>query len=258
MAAWDAAQYLKFEDERTRPAVDLLARIAIEAPRRCIDLGCGPGNSTALLAARFPNAELQGLDSSPDMLVQARPRLPDVHFSAGDIATWYAADPFDVIFANAALQWLPDHETLLPHLADQLASGGWLAVQMPDNLDEPSHAAMRETAADGPWKKRLAAAAGARTRIGSFDEHYAWLSDRCDIIDQWRTSYVHVLDGAPAIAEWVKGTGLRPFLEPLDTEARRNFLARYTSRIAELYPAQVDGKVLLRFPRRFIVVRRRG
>ena len=153
---WDAAQYLRFEDERTRPSIDLLARVPLSAPKRCIDLGCGPGNSTELVAARYPDAVTEGLDSSPDMLEKARKRLPGLSFILGDVNTWSDAAGCDVIFANAVLQWLPDHAALFPRLAGSLTPGGCLAVQMPNNLNEPSHVAMREVAAEGPWAEKLA------------------------------------------------------------------------------------------------------
>ena len=148
--SWSAKQYVAFEDERTRPARDLLAAVPSVDARSAIDIGCGPGNSTELLVERFANATVRGVDSSPDMIEAARKRLPQVQFDTVDIGTWDENGPFDVIFANAVLQWLPDHATLLPALVNKLASGGSLAIQMPDNLNEPSHRLMREVAAGGP------------------------------------------------------------------------------------------------------------
>lgn len=256
MADWSADQYLKFEDERTRPSVDLLHRVRVEAPRRVIDLGCGPGNSTELLARRFADARVEAVDSSPDMIEKAKKRLPDATFGLADIATWRPAQPYDVIFANAVMQWLPDHAALFPRLVSALTPGGALAIQMPNNLDEPSHRAMAETAGDGPWRDALAGAAAARTRIESFDGYYGILRAAGCEVDIWQTTYIHPLQGAAAIVEWFKSTGLRPYLDPLPADLRTGFLAAYQARIATEYPAQQDGVVLLRFPRLFIVATR--
>ncbi|HLJ71516.1 MAG TPA: trans-aconitate 2-methyltransferase [Roseiarcus sp.] len=252
MSDWDSRQYLQFEAERTRPAADLLAQVKGSA-RRVVDLGCGPGNSTEILAARFPDAEALGLDNSDDMLAKARARLPKIKFDKADISTWRPASAPDVIFANAVMQWTPRHIELMARLLDCLAPSGRLAVQMPDNLAEPTHALMRETAALAPFAVKLAHAAASRERIGTFEEYYAALSPRAARLDMWRTTYAHILEGAPAIVEWVKGTGLRPFLDPLTPEEKRDFLARYGAAIAEAYPSLPDGRALLRFPRLFIV-----
>lgn len=258
MADWDAAQYLTFETERTRPSMDLLRRVPLDAPSRCLDLGCGPGNSTELIAARYPAARVRGLDSSPDMLAKARTRLPDLPFEEADIATWRTDERFDLIFANAVLQWLPGHAALLRRLASLLNDGGCLAVQMPNNLDEPSHRLMEEIAREGPWAGTLAAASGARERIGSYEEYYAWLRQAGCTVDLWQTTYVHPLAGAAAIVEWFKSTGLRPYLDPLSAQDRAEYLRRYEAAVAKAYPAQADGMVLLRFPRLFFVARRAG
>lgn len=256
MSEWNAGQYLKFEDERTRPAIDLLARVPLSDPKRCIDLGCGPGNSTELLVKRYPNATITGLNSSAAMLEKARERLPDVAFEIGDIANWSPSETFDLIFANAALQWVPGHASLLPRLVAALNPGGYLAVQVPNNLHEPSHVLMREVAARGPWASRLAGAMTAREQIGSFGEYYTYLRQAGCSVDLWRTTYVHCLEDAGAIVEWVKATGLRPFLDPLDEAEQKDFLALYQAEIAKAYQPQFDGKVLLPFPRLFMVARR--
>ena len=250
---WSARQYLKFEDERTRPPRDLLAQMPLEAPRRVIDLGCGPGNSTELLIARYPKAEVIGLDSSPDMLRQARARLPDCAFVEGDLSTWSPPQGTDVLFANAVFQWVPDHPAVLRRLLEALPAGGALAVQMPDNMDEPSHILMREVAHQEPFRKQLAEAAQLRDVLPKPGTYYDALRPLCSRLEIWHTVYNHVLDNAEAIVEWVKGTGLRPFVDPLDPPQRKTFLAEYTARVAASYLPQADGKVLLRFPRIFIV-----
>ncbi|MBM7853271.1 trans-aconitate 2-methyltransferase [Methylopila capsulata] len=253
---WCAATYLRFEDERTRPSADLLARVPLTTAGLVVDLGCGPGNSTELLARRFAQAEAVGVDTSPDMLAAARKRLPGARFVEADVATWVPERPADVIFANAVLQWLSHHDTLLPRLMGLLAPGGALAIQMPDNLDEPSHRAMREVALDPRWRERLARAAAARTALPSLEAYYDMLRPHAAQVDVWRTTYAHPLDGAEAIADWLKATGLRPFLDPLDASEREAFVAAYVERARRLYPALSDGKVLLRFPRLFIVATR--
>jgi trans-aconitate 2-methyltransferase len=252
MSDWDALQYLQFEAERTRPAADLLSQV-VGSARSVVDLGCGPGNSTELLAARFPDANVLGIDNSDDMLIKARMRLPKIQFENSDVATWRPISSPDIIFANAVMQWIPRHIEVMAGLVDALAPGGRLAVQMPDNLDEATHALMRETAGFAPFLTKLASAAASREPIGAFEDYYAALAPRCSRVDLWRTTYVHVLAGPAAIVEWVKGTGLRPFLTPLSADEKALFLARYGEAIAKAYPLLPDGRVLLRFPRLFIV-----
>jgi trans-aconitate 2-methyltransferase len=251
---WSAAQYLKFEDERTRPSRDLLAQIPLDGPSRVVDIGCGPGNSTELLARRWPQAEILGVDTSPDMLEKARARLPGHRFEQADAATWVPSEPVDVIFANAVFQWLPEHPTVLQRLMEHLVPGGVLAVQMPDNFGEASHRSMRETAAAMPFKAKLEGA--ARPTLPPVGFYYDLLIGGASRLDIWHTAYNHPLVGAEAIVEWVKSTGLKPFLDPLEPGEREKFLADYLARIRETYPPQKDGKVLLRFPRLFIVAMR--
>ncbi|PTT29427.1 trans-aconitate 2-methyltransferase [Pseudomonas sp. HMWF021] len=255
--SWSARQYVAFEDERTRPARDLLAAIPTAQARAVIDIGCGPGNSTELLVQRFEQARVSGIDSSPDMIDAARKRLPQLQFDVADIDTWADQGPFDVIFANAVLQWVPDHATLLPALVGKLSSGGSLAIQMPDNLDEPSHRLMREIAANGPWAAKLQGAAGQRTDMASADQYFSMLRPHCSRVDVWRTTYHHQLaGGASGVVEWFKGSGLIPFLTPLTEDERAQYLQQYLAAVAEAYPALPDGSVLLPFPRLFIVATR--
>jgi trans-aconitate 2-methyltransferase len=262
LMSWSARQYTLFEAERTRPVRDLLTALPAMPDRdlELIDLGCGPGNSTAELAARFPGAALRGMDSSPDMLEAARQRLPGIRFDLGDIADW--ADPargggesFDVILANAVLQWLPRHDLLLPAMAARLKTGGALAVQMPDNLDEPAHRLMREIAAEDAWSAKLGAVAARPPMAGAL-RYYDWLTAAGCSVDVWRTVYHHPLaGGTSAVVEWFKGSGLRPYIAALDEDQREAFLARYERELARLHPPAADGSVLLPFPRLFILAR---
>jgi trans-aconitate 2-methyltransferase len=255
---WQPALYARFADERLMPVEALLARVPLEDPRRIVDLGCGAGASTAPLLARWPNADVVGVDTSEAMLAAAREKVPGVRFVAADAATFDPGGLVDLLFANALLQWIPDHAGLLPRLMARLAPGGVLAVQIPDNLDEPSHALMRAVAATQPFAAKLAGAAGERTAIPDTTALYDVLAPLSSRVEIWRTTYTHVLDGAPAIAEMLRSTGLKPFLDPLDPAEREAFLADYRARLAEAYPRQADGKVLLRFPRLFYVAVKRG
>jgi trans-aconitate 2-methyltransferase len=251
--SWSASQYSKFETERNRPIYDLLARVPTVKVQAAVDLGCGPGNSTELLRDRFPDAIISGIDSSPDMINAARQRLPDCQFAVADIATWTENSSFGVIFANAALQWLPGHASLFPRLVRQLSPGGSLAVQMPDNANEPAHRLMREIADKGAWAEKLAPAKSRMERHGA-DWYYQLLRDMVSDLDIWRTTYYHPLSGgAAAVVEWFKGTGLRPYLELLSEEEQVTFLEQYQREIALAYPPLFDGTVLLPFPRLFIV-----
>lgn len=256
MSDWNPELYRRFEDERTRPARDLLAQVGLAQPRHVVDLGCGPGNSTQLLVERFPAAHVLGLDNSQAMLEHARERLPGTRFLLEDIDRWQPEAPVDLVYANASLQWLPDHETLLPHLFDSLAPGGVLAAQMPDNLDEPSHRLMREVAAQGPWADSLRHAGVKRARSLPLEAYHDLLTPRAARVDLWRTAYQHPMDDAATIVDWLRATGLRPFLEPLPDDQQAGFLDEYTLRIDEAYSRRADGRRLLAFPRLFIVARR--
>lgn len=252
---WSATQYSTFENERTRPVRDLVAALPDRQVATAIDLGCGPGNSTQVLRERFPDARITGLDSSDDMLDAARQRLPMVSFEQGDIATWAASDGVDVILANASLQWLPEHDVLYPHLAMQLKADGLLAIQTPDNLDEPAHRAAREIASEGPWAGKIGAVKHPPRHSASF--YYDVLSPHCQQVDVWRTTYYHPLTGgAQAVVEWFKGSALRPYLAALDGDEQAAFLQRYLQAMEQAYPPAADGRVLLPFPRLFIVASR--
>ena len=256
MTDWNARQYLRFEDERTRPSRDLLAQVPLGRARLVIDVGCGPGNSTELLVERYPDAEVVGLDSSPEMLRQARERLPKCTFAQADLATWTPPAPADLLFGNAVFQWVPDHPSVLRRLVETLPQGGVLAVQMPDNTREPALALMQEVAGSGPWAGNAALEEASRGDLPTPESYYELLKPLCARLDIWHTIYNHVMDGPQGVVEWFKGSALRPFLSALDAGMRDDFLGAYLAEVTKHYGRRFDGRVLLRFPRLFIVATR--
>lgn len=260
---WNPGQYLRFAHERTQPARDLAARVTLAAARpRIVDLGCGPGNSTAVLRERWPDArELLGLDYSETMLAAARADHPAGDWQPGDAATW--TDPtgegYDLVFSNAVFQWVPGHAALFPRLLQQARPGGGiLAVQMPARAYPPFHQVILETADSEPgWRERTRAARGA-VRVASPQEYYDWLAPFADRVEIWETRYHHVLDNADAVVDWLRSTGLRPFLDALETDAdRARFEDRLRAGAATVYPPQADGRVCFPFGRLFLVAHRR-
>jgi trans-aconitate 2-methyltransferase len=261
MLDWNPALYRRYEDERTRPAQELLARVPLAEAARVVDLGCGPGNSTELLVHRFPKAQVTGTDNSEAMLASARERLPQARFELSDIATWAprsTEEAPDLIYANASLQWVPDHEKLIPRLFDALAPGGVLAVQMPDNRQEPTHRLMRAVAAEAPWAEPIGDADRLRTRLLDLAGYYDLLAPRAAHVDVWHTIYQHRMADAASIVEWVRGTGLKPFVDRLEPALQASYLAEYEHRVNEAYPPRADGKRLLAFPRMFFVAQKGG
>lgn len=253
MSDWQPAQYLKFSDERTRAARDLLAQVPLAEARRVYDLGCGPGNSTALLLERYAQAAITGIDNSPAMLEAARKACPKATFAAGDLARWMPDDVPDLLFSNATFQWVPDHVRVLERLSASLPESGVLAVQMPDNLMEPSHRLMQVAAEQGPWAAKLSKAQAARDALPAPEEYYAQLKRFFRRLDIWHTIYNHPVEGVDGIIAWFRTTGLKPYIDPLPETERTAYLATYRDLLREHYSTQRDGTVLLRFPRLFMV-----
>jgi trans-aconitate 2-methyltransferase len=248
---WNPQTYLAFADQRTRPAADLLARVPAGHPARVIDLGCGPGNSTALLAARWPDAGLEGLDSSAEMLEQARASAVPANWIQADLAAWTPTTPYDVIYSNATFQWVPDQGVLFPRLMSFLKPGGVFAFQVPVNFNAPSHALMHETAADPRWKETLARVRDIQR--GSAAAYYEIIKPHAATLDIWQTEYLQLLEGEDAVYHWVSGTGLRPFVQALEGAEREAFIAAYKAKLNVAYPRRADGTTLFPFQRLFVV-----
>jgi trans-aconitate 2-methyltransferase len=253
--AWDPGQYLKFADERLRPGYELLARVGDLPPGPLYDLGCGTGAHARAIAARWPDRTLTGIDGSPEMLRQAAATPSTIRWVHADLARWSAPERAALIFSNATLQWLDDHDRFFPHLQQQLVPGGVLAVQMPRNFAAPSHVLMRETALAGPWADRLVSLLRPDP-VAPPESYYDRLAPHAaGGIDLWETEYIHVLEGEDAVLEWVRGTALRPLLQALDAGEQAAFTAAYAAKLRRAYPRRADGKTLFPFRRLFMLAR---
>ncbi|MFT5540663.1 MAG: trans-aconitate 2-methyltransferase [Alphaproteobacteria bacterium] len=252
---WNPAQYLKFAGPRLRPAVDLLSRVPIDAPHSVFDLGCGAGETTALLAARFSTAKINGVDSSPEMLAAARDSFPELRFIQGDITAFKTAPPAHLIFSNAALHWLADHRRLLPRLLESIKHGGVLAVQMPRVEASPRMMVLKQLAREPHWAARILPLIQPGPETPEF--YYDLLAASTDSLDIWESEYLHVLSGKDPVVEWSKGSGAAPLLAALEPGERRDFLKRYADAMGDAYPMRKDGTTLLPFRRLFIVAIRK-
>ena len=258
---WDPHQYLKFADERFRAAVELLQRVPVESPSAIVDLGCGTGEMTRLIADHWPSATVTGIDSSSAMLEQARAHSPDINWVNGTIENWIPNHTFDLIYSNAALHWVSDHKQLFPRLVESLSDRGCLAVQMPLSWPSRSHALMRETLANGgpdgaPLGPIELRAAMARKGVNDGRWYHDLLADSVRLLDIWESEYLQILDGEDAVLEWVRGTGLRPILQQLEKGDIRQFMDAYRLRLREAYPRNTRGKTLYPFRRLFIVAQK--
>lgn len=251
---WDPTQYLRFGSERLQPALDLIARIALADPAHIVDLGCGAGNVTAMLKARWPKADILGVDNSEAMLARAREALPGCRFVTADIAEFLPAPPPDVIFSNAALHWLADHRKLFPRLISRLAPGGFLAVQMPAMDRAPFRTLQQEVAERGPWANMLAGVARVLPLLEPGD-YRDLLAPFAASVDLWETTYFQVLTGADAVLQWAMGTSLRPYLAALEEPQKTAFRDAYAAALRPHYPERPDGTTLFPFRRFFLLAR---
>lgn len=249
---WDPQQYLSFSDHRLRPAIDLLGRIPLSSPGRIYDLGCGAGNVSTVLRQRWPEADIVGLDSSPEMLAKAREAEPSVTFELVDLADWRPSGEPELIFSNATLHWLEDHEALFPRLFAGLPSGGVLAVQMPRNFSAPSHTCIEATINDGPWRDRLLPL-WRSAPVAEPAVYHRLLSAEATSLDIFEVEYLQRLTGVDPVKEWTKGTWLKPFLEALPPGESETFEEAYAARLRAAYPMEADGGTLFPFRRLFIV-----
>jgi trans-aconitate 2-methyltransferase len=252
---WNPAQYLKFTDHRLRPALDLINRIDLESPSVVYDLGAGTGNITELLANRWPDARVIGVDSSEEMLGDSSERAANIEWEVKDIGSWQPGEPPDLIFTNAALHWLPDHDALFTRLMNSVAPGGTLAVQMPRNFGAISHTSITAAAMNGPWRTTLEPLLRPAP-VEPPDFYIGVLSPLSDSLDVWETEYSQILTGDHPVKEWTKGTWLRPLLDALEEPERSEFESVYTDLVDSAYPKQPDGKTIFPFRRMFIVATR--
>jgi trans-aconitate 2-methyltransferase len=259
---WDPGAYLRFGTERARPFFDLVGQVRAEAPGFVADLGCGPGNLTAALAARWPGARVLGVDSSPEMIEAAQGEATQAEaggrltFELADLRAWQPDQPVDVITCNAVLQWIPGHQELLTSWVRWLAPDGWLAFQLPGNFDQPSHTILRELASAARWR-RLLGGVQLNRQAGEPGDYLALLAGAGCEVDAWETTYLHVLHGEDAVVDWYRGSGLRPVLAALPPAPAGEFLAEYRERIRAAYPPAPYGTVLP-FRRVFVVARVRA
>lgn len=252
--SWDPAAYLTFDDDRSRPFHDLLARVGATAPRRVVDLGCGPGHLTALLSARWPDAEVEALDSSADMVADARAR--GVPARQADVRDWAPGPADDVVICNAVLQWVPGHPELLVRWIGEMPEGGWFAVQVPGNFGSPSHALVRELLAEPRWRGRV------RVRdelaVASPLEYAEAVARAGAGVDAWETTYLHRLTGPDPVLTWITGTALRPVRAALDDADWADFRSELATRLLDAYPPRPDGTTWFPFRRIFVVARAGG
>jgi trans-aconitate 2-methyltransferase len=248
---WDPSLYLDFDDHRSRPFHDLLARVGATAPRRVVDLGCGPGHLTALLTARWPDAAVTALDSSAEMVAAARERGIDA--AQADVVGWMPEPDADVVITNAVLQWVPEHLALLPRWLDALPSRAWFALQVPGNFGAPSHVLIRELLDEPAWRGKVGVRGG--DAVPEPDGYAELLTRGGADVDVWESTYLHRLTGVDPVLHWIGATALRPVRDALDADAFEAFRAELAPRLRAAYPARPDGSTWFPFRRIFAVAR---
>jgi trans-aconitate 2-methyltransferase len=254
VTTWEPRTYLRYAEVRFRAGLDLIARIPKNEYRTIYDLGCGTGHLTRTLAENFAQAKVTGVDSSPEMLAEARREFPKMTWVQGDIFSWRPPAPADLIFSNAAFQWVPDHKTLLPSLMNELRPGGVLAAQMPRHFDTPSHIELRKLVKQPRWRSKLQHLLIAP--IASPEMYWQWLLPRSSNLDLWETIYLHVLDGKDPVVNFMRGTALRPFLTVLSEREASQFLSAFAKQMEAAYPPQSSGQTLFPFRRLFLIAQR--
>ena len=254
VTTWEPQTYLRYADIRFRAGVDLIARIPKLAYRTIYDLGCGTGHLTRILADTFPDSKVVGVDSSTEMLAEARREFPRLDWRQGDITSWHPNAPPDLIYTNAALQWVPDHETLLPSLLKKVRPGGVLAMQVPRHFESPSHLGLKDLVMQSEWRATLEPLLLAP--LPPPETYWRWLSPHARNLDLWETIYLQVLDGEDPVVNFMRGTALRPFLSALQEDDAARFIDAFAKRMAAAYPPQSKGQTLFPFRRLFLVAQR--
>jgi len=250
---WNPQLYLKYKDERTQPSIDLVKRIKIDAPGKIIDIGCGSGNSTQILCRRWPESRVTGLDNSPAMIDKAKSDFPDQEWILSDTSCIDSKNKYDIVFSNAAIQWIPDHEELVTRLFSSVENNGALAVQVPVFTDMPLGKSINKIA-DKPEWIRYTAGCNELFTYHDYGFYYDILAEQSSLLDIWITHYIHILDSQESILEWIRSTGLKPYLERLENnELKNKFAEEILSEIKKDYPLQKNGKVLFPFKRLFFI-----
>lgn len=256
MSDWNSKQYLKFQKERTQPAIDLVSRIALDSPTSIIDIGCGPGNSSAVLQNSFLNAKILGVDYSVNMLERARKDHPTIDFRQLDASAddWKLQEKFDIVFSNACIQWIPEHRKLLTKMMGILNNGGKMAIQVPMNYEEPIHKIIGDISSSEKWHNKFCNPRVFYTL--TVEEYYDILSEISSDFEIWVTTYCHRMNSHNDIIEWYKSTGLKPYLDVLNDEDKNIFISEVYNELKKQYPVQNNGEIIFRFPRLFFIAQK--